>query len=108
MNATEPETGQARVPSPALLMQIGLAYRSSAVLFAAINLDVFTILSSGTKTAQELATACNAHPRAMQLLLNACVVEGLLVASGERYANSDVAAGYLARNSPEFSANGFK
>jgi cyclopropane fatty-acyl-phospholipid synthase-like methyltransferase len=89
-------------------MQLGLAYRSSAVLFAAVNLDVFTILSSGPKTAAELAEACKAHLPAMQLLLNACVVEGLLVADGDRYSNSDVAAGYLARTSPEFSANGFK
>ena len=108
MSATEPGTDQARVPSPALLMQIGLAYRSSAVLFAAVNLDIFTFLSSGPKTAEELAQACNAHLPAVQLLLNACAVEGLLVVKGDHYSNSAVAAGYLARNSPEFSANGFK
>jgi len=108
MTATEAGTSHARVPSPALLMQIGLAYRSSAVLFAAVNLDVFTILSSGPKTVQELATLCHARVSAMQLLLNACLVEGLLVAEGDRYANSDIAAAYLARTSPAFSANGFK
>lgn len=108
MNASQPGTDQARVPSPALLMQLGLAYRSSAVLFAAVNLDIFTLLSSGPKTAEQLAEACGAHPRAIQLLLNACVVEGLLVADGPTYSNSAVAAGYLTRTSPQFSANGFK
>jgi hypothetical protein len=76
MNASQPGTDQARVPSPALLMQLGLAYRSSAVLFAAVNLDIFTLLSSGPKTAEQLAEACGAHPRAIRSL-NACVVEGL-------------------------------
>ena len=108
MNASQPGTDQMRVPSPALLMQLGLAYRSSAVLFTAVNLDVFTKVASGPKTADELAALCDAHLPAMQLLLNACVVEGLLVADGAAYANSAVAAGYLARSSPEFSANGFK
>jgi predicted O-methyltransferase YrrM len=108
MNASHPGTDQTRVPSPGLLMQLGLAYRSSAVLFTAVNLDIFTRVASGPKTADELAASCDAHLPAMQLLLNACVVEGLLVADGALYANSAVAAGYLARSSPQFSANGFK
>ena len=108
MNVSEPVIEQARVPSPALLMQLGLAYRSSAVLFAAVNLDVFTLLQAGPKTADEVADACGAHPRAVLLLLNACAVEGLLTVEGDAYANTAVAAAYLARTSPAFSANGFK
>jgi predicted O-methyltransferase YrrM len=108
MNVSEPGTAQARVPSPALLMQLGLAYRSSAVLFAAVNLDVFSRLQSGPRTVDELAAACEAHPRAMRLLLSACAVEGLLAVDGDKYANTPLAAAYLARTSPAFSANGFK
>ena len=63
MNASQPGADQARVPSPALLMQLGLAYRSSAVLFAAVNIDIFTLLSSGPKTAEQLAEACGADRR---------------------------------------------
>ena len=108
MNATPSDIRSQSMPSPAKLMQVGLAYRSSAVLFAAINLDVFSALYDGPKTVEELARTCGGRPAAMQLLLNACVVEGLLEVEGDRYVNTPLAAAYLARNSSAFSANGFK
>jgi hypothetical protein len=52
---------EARLPGPALLMQLALAYRTSAVLFAALDVDVFSRLAAGPKTAAELAGATGAH-----------------------------------------------
>ena len=40
-----------QLPNPALLMRLALAYRSSMVLFAATELDVFTALANGRCTA---------------------------------------------------------
>jgi predicted O-methyltransferase YrrM len=97
-----------RLPSPALLMQLALAHRSSAVLFAAVSLDVFTALSEGPKTADEVASRSGAQPEPLRLLLEACVAEGLLKAEGHRFANTEVSDAFLVRGRPAFSAHGLK
>jgi len=101
-------SGEARLPNPGLLMQLGLAYRSSAVLFASIDLDVFTFLADGPRTAADLAAARDGKPAAMKLLLDACVAEGLLTAAGDEYANTPLTAAFLVRGRESYSANGFK
>ena len=98
----------APLPSPAPLMKLALAYRSSAVLFAALDVDVFTRLAAGPQSAEGLATEIGAHPPALRLLLDACLAEGLLTAEGERYANTPLAAAFLSRGGPAYSASGFK
>ena len=111
MNATpSPAAGaeQARLPNPALLMQMGLAHRSSAVLFAALDVDVFSPLAPGAQTAAALASALGAHLPALRLLLDACVAEGLLTADGDRYANTPLADAFLVKGRPAYSANQFK
>ncbi len=108
MTVTPSGVDQTRLPSPALLMQLALAHRSSAVLFAGVDLDVFTALAGGPKTAEEIATLRKAHLPAMRLLLDACVAEGLLTVAGEQYANTAVSSAFLVRGTPAFSANGFK
>lgn len=111
MNGTLPTAAgaeEARLPNPALLMQIGLAYRSSAVLFAAIEIDVFSPLAAGPMTASELASACGADLPSLRLLLEACAAEGLLTLEGDRYANTPLADAFLVRGRPAYSANGFK
>jgi hypothetical protein len=97
-----------RPPNPALVMQLALAHRSSAVLFAAIDLEVFTALAAGAKTADEVATACSAQPAPMRLLLEACAAEGVLTVESGRYANTAVADAFLVRGRPAFSAHSFR
>lgn len=97
-----------RLPSPALLMQLALAYRSSAVLFAAGNLDVFSAVADGATTADAVASRCGSQPEPTRLLLEACVAEGLLAFDGAAYANTPVADAFLVRGRPAFSASGFK
>ena len=105
---TAPAADEARLPNPALLMQLGLAYRSSAVLFAALDVDVFSGLAGGPKTAAELAATTGAHAPSLQLLLEACANEGLLARDGERFANTALADAFLVRGRPAYSANSFK
>lgn len=97
-----------RLPNPALLMQIALAHRSSAVLFAAADLDLFTALAGGARTAAEVARSCGAKPEPVRLLLEACVAEGLLAREGDGFANTPVVDAFLVRGRPAYSANGFK
>ncbi len=106
-NPSREETGS-RLPNPALLMQLALAHRSSAVLFAAADLDVFTILSTGPKTVREVASAAGAHDAPMQMLLQACANEGLLTQEADRYVNTPLVDAFLVRGRPAFSAHGLK
>lgn len=96
------------LPNPALLMQLALAYRSSTVLFAAAELDVFTALGDGPRTAADVAAACRAKPEPMRLLLDACTADGLLAGEGDRYRNTPAVDAYLVRGRPAYIANGLK
>ena len=98
----------ARRPNPALLMRLALAYRSSMVLFAASELDVFTALADGQRTAADVAAARGGHPEPMRMLLDACVAEGLLTREAERYANTPLVDAYLVRGRPAYIAHGLE
>ena len=97
-----------RPPNPALLMQLALAYRSSAVLFAAAELDVFTTLANGPLGAGDVAARCGAQTEPMRLLLEACAAEGLLSRENGGYRNTPVVDAFLVKGRPAYSANGFK
>jgi predicted O-methyltransferase YrrM len=101
-------TEAASLPNPALLMHLALAYRSSAVLFAAAELDIFTTLADGPRTAAAIAQAAKGELEPTRLLLEACVAEGLLTRDAGLYANTAVVDAFLVRGRPAYSANGFK
>jgi hypothetical protein len=89
-------------------MRLILAYRSSAVLFAAMEVDVFTGIAEGCGTAAALAARCHAQPEPLRLLLEACVAEGLLASDGAIYSNSPVADAFLVRGRPTYAVNNLK
>src|SRR4030095_13951968 len=96
------------LPNPALLMQIALAHRSSAVLFAAVDLDLFSALAGGPMTAAAVAERAGSAPEATRLLLEARVTEGLRTSGRGNFANTPVADACLVRGRPAFSASGFR
>jgi hypothetical protein len=96
------------LPDPSLIMRLALAYRSSMVLFAASELDVFSQLAAGPRTSDDLAAATGGAAQPMRLLLDACVADGLLTRDGERYANSDVAQAFLVKGQRAYIGNGMK
>ena len=72
------------------IVDLASAYYGSAVLFAAIDNDVFARVEAG-----EFASATEAAlPRGVRLLLDACVAEGLLEKNDGVYSNT--AAGRMA------------
>ena len=72
------------------IVDLASAYYGSAVLFAAIDNDVFARVEAG-----EFASAAEeALPRGVRLLLDACVAEGLLEKNDGVYLNT--AAGRMA------------
>ena len=65
------------------IVDLASAYYGSAVLFAAIDCDVFGQIARGE---------FDASPRGMRLLADACVALGLLEKHGDTYANTPASA----------------
>jgi predicted O-methyltransferase YrrM len=111
-DAAEPPKGQSSsppvFPDPSLVMRLALAYRSSMVLFAASELDLFTAIAGGRKTLSALTEHCQAAPAPLRLLLEACVAEGLLTAADDRFENTPAAEAFLVRGRPGYIAHGLK
>jgi 2-polyprenyl-3-methyl-5-hydroxy-6-metoxy-1,4-benzoquinol methylase len=101
-------TGQSQ-PNPALIFETLNAYQRTAALKAAIELDVFTAIGEGTKTAALLAKRGQAAERGMRILCDYLVIIGFLTKSGQQYALTDDTAMFLDRRSPVYmgSVTGF-
>jgi len=89
-------------------MQVALAHRSSAVLFAATELDVFSKLSAGPMTAAEVAQACGAKPEPTRFVLDACVTAGMIERDGDKYKNSPTSEFFLVRGKGPYIGDGLK
>jgi len=87
-------------PDPSPVLELLGAYRKSKVMFAAISLGIFDKLSSGPKAVAELAKELPADTDALERLLSACEMLGLLQRTESGYANTPTATAYLTSTSP--------
>jgi hypothetical protein len=78
------------------------------VLIAANRLGVFTQLNDRQLSASDVAAECHADPRMMEMLLNACVAERLLIKENGHYRNSATAGMFLVRGRPAFLGDALK
>src|SRR5262245_61404845 len=95
-------------PDPTLIIDMAVAYRRSMILFAASELQVFTLIAGGASTAADLAARTSSQPAAMAGLLNACVAEGLLTRHGAEYRNTQAGEAFLVRGRPAYIGDGLK
>ena len=72
------------------IVDLASAYYGSAVLFAAIDVDLFARIEKGERI----------EGRGLTLLADACVAEGLLEKSGETYANTPAGRAALIPGGP--------
>src|SRR5688572_12269346 len=89
-------------------MRLALAYRSSMVLFAATELDLFSGIPNRHQTVDELAREYTVQLEPMRLLLEACVAEGMLVSADGRYRNTPVTDAFLVRGRHHYGGHGLK
>jgi predicted O-methyltransferase YrrM len=89
-------------------MQVALAHRASAVLFAASELDVFSKLSAGPMTAADVAAACGTEAEPTRFVLDACVTSGMIERDGDTYKNSPTSAMFLVRGQGPYIGDGLK
>jgi O-methyltransferase/methyltransferase family protein len=93
---------QAAEPTPAAILQLGLAFWGSKALLSAVELGVFTELGSGPRDAEQLRERLGLHPRGTLDFLDALVALGMLQRDGRHYANTRDTAVFLDRNSPAY------
>jgi 2-polyprenyl-3-methyl-5-hydroxy-6-metoxy-1,4-benzoquinol methylase len=92
----------AQGPSPALFFDTISAFQRTEALRASIELDLFSLLAAGRRTAIELAEACQAAPRGIRILADYLTIIGFLQKHGDRYELTGDSRAFLDRSSPAY------
>jgi len=91
---------------PSKIMQIGMGFWASKTLLTAVNMELFTYLSSGELSGKEIQKKLGLHDRGLYDFLDTLVALGFLKRSGLKetaiYANSDDANLFLDKNKPNY------
>jgi ubiquinone/menaquinone biosynthesis C-methylase UbiE len=93
---------QTQQPSPELFFQTVNAYQQTAAIKAAVELDVFTAVGEGARTARELAARCQVSERGVRILCDYLVIIGFLTKEGGAYGLTPDSAAFLDRRSPAY------
>jgi hypothetical protein len=96
------EIGNESSPSPEKLFQLGMGFWGSKTLLSAVELDLFTVLGRGPRTAAQLMVELRLHPRSALDFLDALVALGMLDRNGDRYRNTPETGAFLDREKPGF------
>ena len=93
-------------PSPARILETGMAFWSSKTLLSAVELGLFTLLAELPMTGPEIQRRLCLHPRATFDFLDALVAIGMLERCGDgdgaHYLNTPEAAAFLDRRKPTY------
>jgi SAM-dependent methyltransferase len=89
-------------PTPDLFWQTMSGYQQSAALKAAVELNIFTAIADGSRTAGEIAQVCGASERGTRILCDALTVMGFLTKTGNEYSPTESTAIFLNRKSPAY------
>src|SRR5438270_2377046 len=95
--STQPQPAFA--PNPTQIFDCFNGYHRSYALKAAIELDVFSAIAEGNKTAATIATRIGASERGTRVLCDGLVIYGLLQKSAHGYSNTADTAFFLDRKS---------
>jgi hypothetical protein len=87
---------------PRLIETLADAVYPSFAMLAGMELDLFTPLGNGPRSAEEIATAAGTDQAKTTELLHALVATGLLTYEGGRFSNSSEANEFLVRGRPNY------
>ena len=85
--------------------ELARSFWYSAILRAAIKLDVLAILDGRSLTVEELSERIGASTRHVRAFLDACVVLGLLETRGDAYTNTQLASAHLVRGKETYAGD---
>jgi 2-polyprenyl-3-methyl-5-hydroxy-6-metoxy-1,4-benzoquinol methylase len=89
-------------PSPALFFETIIAFERTEALRAAVELDLFTLVAAGQRTATQLANACQASPRGVRILADYLTIIGFLRKHNDQYELTPDSELFLNRRSPAY------
>ncbi|MCJ7809856.1 MAG: acetylserotonin O-methyltransferase [Desulfobulbaceae bacterium] len=84
------------------LLGLSGGYWETCTLHAAVKLDLFSSIEEGNSRSEQIAERSGLHLRGVTTLLNALAAMGLLVKSGEVYANVEASRSLLVKSSPRY------
>lgn len=88
--------------SPEPILEALTAFRLSAALKSAIEIDLFTGIAEGKNTPAALATHCQSAERGVRILCDFLAIHAFLTKSDGHYGLSPAATMYLDRRSPAY------
>lgn len=89
-------------PNPGTIFDTLNAYQRSMSLKAAIELDLFSAIARGNRSADAIAKAVGASGRGTRILCDYLVLSGFLEKSGSEYSLTIDSAAFLDRGSPAY------
>lgn len=89
-------------PSPELFFSTVNAYQRTAVIKAAIELEVFTAIAEGNTTPATIAARCQASERGIRILCDNLVINGFLTKQAGQYGLTPDSALFLDRSSQAY------
>lgn len=91
------------------LSRIGYGFMASKALFAALDLDLFTLLARQESTLDEMAAATAIPAKRLQTLMTALRALGLVgIGTDGGFVNSPASANFLAKSSPNYYGDYFR
>jgi hypothetical protein len=93
------------VSRPETIDKLRYGIDAGFAMLAGMQLDVFTPLKDGAKTAEEIAKAISVGPARLRLLLYGLVAAGLLTEQDGRFSNTPEAHQYLVKGNPSYKGN---
>ena len=89
-------------PTTVRLQNIAQSYGQSAALMAAVEIGVFTAISNGAGTYDEVAKAVGIHPTNAERLMVMLCAAGLLEAADGRHTNAADVERFLVEGKPGY------
>jgi 2-polyprenyl-3-methyl-5-hydroxy-6-metoxy-1,4-benzoquinol methylase len=89
-------------PSPALFFDTINGYQGTEALRTAIELDLFSQIAAGRRTATQIAEGCHASARGIRILADYLTIIGFLRKNDEQYELTHDAEVFLNRTSPAY------
>jgi hypothetical protein len=90
-------------PTPDAIMQLAFGYWGSRTLLSAVELGLFTELTQGPMTLEQVRARLGLHGRSARDFMDALVALGMLERTDGKYANTPATALYLDRAKPTYA-----